>query len=122
METNNNNSNISNSKTIKKKKNYIVDPRRDTAAVSMRSKRALSVYKKLMIFFNENKNNNDDDNNISNIPENKLNLKQNDIFFYEEFIKCSESIKQELLYLWEEVGHLNEELYKIEENKKNLNK
>lgn len=86
----------------------ILDPRRDSAAVAMRSKRAISVYKKLKTNFNKY-------NYDNTILENKLNLKKNDIIFYNEFINSSEIIKQELIYLWEEVGHLNEELDRIED-------
>lgn len=87
----------------------ILDPRRDTAGMAMRSKRAIAVYKKLKktIF--------DKSNDEKNIKENKLSLQKNDIVFYNEFINCSEAIKQELIYLWEEVGHLNEELDRVEE-------
>lgn len=86
----------------------ILDPRRDSAGIAMRSKRAITVYKKLKTTF-------DKSNNEKNIKENKLSLKKNDIVFYNEFINSSEAIKQELIYLWEEVGHLNEELDHVEE-------
>lgn len=104
---------MSNSNEINKKRKCdnsctIIDPRRDSAAVAMRSKRAISVYKKLKTYFDKS----DYDNTIQ---ENKLTLQKTDIAFYNEFINSSEAIKQELIYLWEEVGHLNEELDRIED-------
>ena len=102
---------MNNSNNKKRKRDnscIILDPRRDSAGMAMRSKRAIAVYKKLKTTF-------DKSNNGKNIKENKLSLQKNDIVFYNEFINSSEAIKQELVYLWEEVGHLNEELDRVEE-------
>ena len=102
---------MNNSNNKKRKRDnscVILDPRIDSAGMAMRSKRAIAVYKKLKTIV-------DKSNNEKNIKENKLSLQKNDIVFYNEFINSSEAIKQELVYLWEEVGHLNEELDNVEE-------
>lgn len=94
----------------------IEDPRNDSSGIAMRSLRSNYVFKGLKkticksqdkkIYFNEN----------------KLNLQKIDIIFYNNFISCHESIKQELIFLWEELGLLNEELDKYENLNEENNK
>jgi len=83
----------------------INDPRSDSAAIAMRSLRASNVYKSIKKTIKKCKKFNED----------KLNLKKTDIDFYDDFVNCPESIKQELIFLWEEVGDLYEELRTKEE-------
>ena len=83
----------------------INDPRCDTAAIAMRSLRANNMFKTIKKIVKKS----------NYFDEDKLDLYKTDKNFYNEFVSCPESIKQELLFLWEEVGNLNEEL----ENKQN---
>ena len=78
----------------------IHDPRSDSAAIAMRSLRASKVYKSIKKTIKKCKKFNED----------KLNLKKTDTDFYDDFVNCPESIKQELIFLWEEVGDLFEKL------------
>jgi len=89
----------------------INNPRRDTAGVAMRYLRANNTIKTIKNTIKKCKVFNQD----------KLNLHKTDINFYNDFVSCPENIKQELIFLWEEVGNLYEELKNIKniENKKN---
>lgn len=78
----------------------INDPRGDTAAIAMRSLRANSTFKAIKKMVKKSKD----------FDEDKLDLQKTDKNFYNDFISCQESIKQELIFLWEEVGDLYEEL------------
>jgi hypothetical protein len=84
----------------------INDPRGDTAAIAMRSLRAINTFKKIKKIVKNSKSFN----------EYKLNLQKTDKNFFNDFISCPKSIKQELIFLWEEVGDLYEEI----EDKKEL--
>jgi len=77
----------------------IHDPRADPAAVSMRVLRAKCANKCIKNIIKKNKM----------ICEDKLKKEFNEIdsVFCEEFDNCSYTIKQELIFLWEEVGDLN---------------
>ena len=75
----------------------INDPRGDTAAIAMRSLRANNTFK--------------------TIKKMVKNCKDFDKNFYDNFVSCPESIKQELIFLWEEVGDLYEELQTKEKTK-----
>ena len=80
----------------------IKDPRCDTAAIAMRSLRADNTFKIIKKIIKKYKS----------FDEDKLGLNKIDISFYEDFISSPESIKQELIFLWEEIGDLCEELQK----------
>ena len=80
----------------------IKDPRGDTAAIAMRSLRADNTFKIIKKIIKKYKS----------FDEDKLGLNKIDISFYEDFISSPESIKQELIFLWEEIGDLCEELQK----------
>ena len=79
----------------------IQDPRADRSAIAMRNLRAMNAYK----YIKKSKS--------KKFNEDKLKLEKTDIDFYEEFKNSSIDIKQELIFLWEEVGNL---LDYIEEN------
>ena len=83
----------------------INDPRCDTAAIAMRSLRATNTFKKIKKMIKKCKD----------FDEDKLDLHKTDKNFYNDFVSCPESIKQELIFLWEEVGDLYEELQTKEE-------
>ena len=85
----------------------INDPRGDTAAIAMRSLRATNTFKTIKKMVK----------NCKDFDENKLDLHKTDKNFYDDFVSCPESIKQELIFLWEEVGDLYEELKTKEEPK-----
>ena len=78
----------------------INDPRGDTAAIAMRSLRATNIFKTIKKMVKKSKN----------FDEDKLDLHKTDKNFYNDFVSSPESIKQELIFLWEEVGDLYEEL------------
>lgn len=82
----------------------IQDPRADRSAIAMRNLRAMNAYK----YIKKSKS--------KKFNEDKLKLEKTDIDFYEEFKNSSIDIKQELIFLWEEVGNL---LDYIEENEIN---
>ena len=83
----------------------INDPRGDTAAIAMRSLRATNTFKTIKKMVKKCKD----------FDEDKLDLHKTDKNFYNDFVSCPESIKQELIFLWEEVGDLYEELQTKEE-------
>ena len=78
----------------------INDPRGDTAAISMRLLRANNAFKSIKKMLKKSKY----------FDEDKLNLHKTDQSFYNDFVTCPENIKKELIFLWEEVGDLYEEL------------
>ena len=80
----------------------IHDPRADRAAISMRSLRASTANKCLKSIIKKNKIKNENKLIGKNSALNKL-----DSNFCEDFNLCEDSIKQELIFLWEEVGDLN---------------
>lgn len=89
----------------------INDPRCDQASIAMRSLRANNTYisiKKRV-------------KNYKCFNENKLNLQKLDSNFFNDFKNCPESIKQELIFLWEEVGDLNEALDEYQNDNENGN-
>jgi len=83
----------------------INNPRSDTAAIAMRSLRATNTFKTIKKMVKKCKD----------FDEDKLDLHKTDKNFYNDFVSCPESIKQELIFLWEEVGDLYERLDKYEE-------
>jgi hypothetical protein len=82
----------------------INDPRGDTAAIAMRSLRATNTFKTIKKMVK----------NCKDFDEDKLDLDKN---FHDNFVSCPESIKQELIFLWEEVGDLYEALQTKEKTK-----
>lgn len=91
------------------------DPRGDTAAIAMRSLRATNTFKKIKKIIKKYEN---FDKDKLDFNEDKLDLHKTDKSFYNDFISCTESIKQELIFLWEEVGNLYERLDEYEEQEK----
>jgi len=83
----------------------INDPRGDTAAIAMRSLRATNTFKTIKKMVKKCKD----------FDEDKLDLHKTDVNFYGDFLSCPESIKQELIFLWEEVGNLYERMDEYEE-------
>ena len=84
------------------------DPRLDRAAISMRTLRASKVFKHMTKTIEKP--------NSKSFDLESLKLQNLDYEFYEEFKNSSESIRQELLFLWEEVGALNKKLEELEVN------
>jgi len=84
------------------------DPRLDRAAISMRTLRASKVFKHMTKTIEKPNN--------KSFDLESLKLQNLDYEFYEEFKNSSESIRQELLFLWEEVGALNKKLEELEIN------
>lgn len=84
----------------------INDPRGDSAAIAMRSLRATNVFKTIKKIIKKSKH----------FDEDRLDLQKTDKLFYNDFIACPESVKQELIFLWEEVGDLYEELQTKQES------
>ena len=84
----------------------INDPRGDSAAIAMRSLRATNVFKTIKKIIKKSKH----------FDEDRLDLQKTDKLFYNDFITCPESVKQELIFLWEEVGDLYEELQTKQES------
>lgn len=84
----------------------INDPRGDTAAIGMRLLRANTTFKTIKKMIKKCKF----------FDEDKLDLSKVDKNFYNDFVSCPESIKQELIFLWEEVGDLNEEILNNQES------
>ena len=84
----------------------INDPRGDTAAIAMRLLRATNTFKTIKKMVKKCKD----------FDEDKLDLHKTDKNFYNDFVSCPESIKQELIFLWEEVGDLYERLDEYEES------
>lgn len=80
----------------------IQDPRADRSAISMRNLRAMNAYK----YIKKSKH--------KKFNEEKLKLEKTDINFYEEFKNSTVEIKQELIFLWEEVGYLLDYIESIE--------
>lgn len=84
------------------------DPRLDRAAISMRTLRASKVFKHMTKTIEKQ--------DKKSFDLESLKLQNLDCEFYEEFKNSSEPIRQELLFLWEEVGALNKKLEKLEVN------
>ena len=78
----------------------INNPRGDTAAIAMRTLRAINTFKTIKKMVKKCKE----------FDEDKLDLHKTDKNFYDDFVSCPESIKQELIFLWEEVGDLYKEI------------
>lgn len=76
----------------------INDPRGDRSSIALRSLRADIVSKKIK------------KSKSKLFDEDKINLQRIDLQFYEEFKQSPEEIKKELIFLWEEVRDLYEEL------------
>lgn len=82
------------------------DPRSDRSAVAMRSLRANSANKCIKSIIKKSK--------VIDTNKVKERLDKLDVDFSEEFNNCSDTIKQELIFLWEEVGDLNKLLEESE--------
>ena len=87
------------------------DPRLDRAAISMRTLRASKVFKHMSKTIEKQ--------DKKSFDLESLKLQNLDCEFYEEFKNSSESIRQELLFLWEEVGVLNKKMEELEVNEVN---
>ena len=85
----------------------INDPRGDSAAIAMRFLRATNAFKTIKKTVKKSKT----------LDEDKLDLHKTDKIFYNDFVSCPESIKQELIFLWEELGDLFEKLENKGESK-----
>lgn len=83
----------------------INDPRQDTSGIAMRVIRAKKAYKYIQKVVQKSvqKNRND-----KVFKEEKFKFEKYDTLFSEDFKECHENIKQELVFLWEEIGDLNE--------------
>ena len=88
----------------------IVDPRKDSSGMRLRSLRAEKCYGKISKMISKNKK----------IDQDKLKLWELDPEFNDEFDKCSDAIKSELVFLWEEIGHLEKELKQVREHNNEL--
>ena len=93
----------------------IGDPRNDRSGIVLRLKRS----EKASIYIKKKVNNNK--SNFCTFNEEHLGLYKIDPDFYEEFKECTEDIKKELLFLWEEVFDLNQTLDYYENKNKNKN-
>lgn len=82
------------------------DPRADRSAIAMRSLRATSASKCIKSIIKKSK--------VIDTDKVKDRLDKLDNDFSEEFNNCSDTIKQELIFLWEEVGDLNKLLEESE--------
>lgn len=82
------------------------DPRADRSGIAMRSLRATSASKCIKTIIKKSK--------VIDTDKVKDKLDKLDNDFSEEFNNCSETIKQELIFLWEEVGDLNKLLEESE--------
>lgn len=91
----------------------ISDPRGDIAAVAMRSLRADNSFKIIKKIVKKN-------NKVKSFDENKLNLDKIDSNFHSDFLSSPDSVKQELIFLWEEVGDLYEELDNLKDELQNI--
>ena len=88
----------------------IVDPRKDLYGMRLRSLRAKECYSKISKMVSKNKK----------IDQDKLKLWKLDPEFNDEFDKSSDAIKSELVFLWEEIGYLENELKVVQEHNKEL--
>lgn len=82
------------------------DPRADRSGIAMRSLRAISANKCIKSIVKKSK--------VIDTSKVKDRLDKLDNDFSEEFNNCSDTIKQELIFLWEEVGDLNKLLEESE--------
>ena len=76
----------------------INDPRKDRSGLAMRNLRAAVVYKCIK------------KNNFEKFDDTELELHNFDHEFYNHFVSSADAIKEELIYLWEELGYLHEDL------------
>ena len=86
------------------------DPRSDRSAVAMRCLRATSANKCIKTIIKKSK--------VINTDKINFTLSKLDNDFSEEFNNCSDIIKQEFIFLWEEVGDLNKIIEELESNDK----
>lgn len=89
----------------------IGDPRNDRSGITLRMMRAEKASK----YIKKKVNNNE--SNYCTFNEEHLGLHKIDKDFYEEFKECTEDIKKELIFLWEEVFDLNQRLDYYEDKK-----
>ena len=82
----------------------IQDPRRDRSGIALRILRLEKASKYIKKKISRN--------NYDKVKfnEERLGLEKYDEEFYEEFKQCSEEIKKELIFLWEEVYDLNQKI------------
>ena len=93
----------------------IQDPRRDRSGIALRTlsiEKASKYIKKKISRKNYDK---------VKFNEERLGLEKYDEEFYEEFKQCSEEIKKELIFLWEEVYDLNQKIDYYEDRLFNKN-
>lgn len=83
----------------------ISDPRQDTSGIAMRVIRAKKAYKYIQKVVQKSVQKGRDDKVFK---EEKFKFEKYDTLFSEDFKECHENIKQELVFLWEEIGDLNE--------------
>jgi len=83
-------------------KHFIKDPLEDEAGISMRFLRANRAYK----YISKRK--------TKKINEEKLDSEKLDPYFINLFTDLDENVKQELIWLWNELGSVQEELEKYE--------
>lgn len=79
----------------------ISDPRQDTSGIAMRVIRAKKAYKYIQKVVQKGR-----DDKV--FKEEKFKFEKYDTLFSNDFKECHENIKQELVFLWEEIGDLNE--------------
>lgn len=92
----------------------IGDPRNDRSGITLRIIRAEKASKYIKKKVNKNKS------FYCKFNEEHLGLHKIDKDFYEEFKECTEDIKKELLFLWEEVFDLNQRLDYYENKNDNV--
>lgn len=83
-------------------KKFIIDPLEDEAGVSMRYLRANRAYKYIS------------KRRTKKINEEKLDSEKLDPYFNNLFTQLDENVKQELVWLWSELGSIQDELQKYE--------
>ena len=83
----------------------ISDPRQDTSGIAMRVIRAKKAYKYIQKVVQKNVQKGKNDKVFK---EEKFKFEKYDTLFSNDFKECHENIKQELVFLWEEIGDLNE--------------
>lgn len=92
----------------------IGDPRNDRSGIIFRMMRAEKASKYIKKKVNKK------EVDYCKFNEEKLGLSKIDKDFYEEFKECSEDIKKELIFLWEEVYDLTEKLQYYENKNDNI--
>ena len=91
----------------------IRDPRCDRSGIILRSIRAEKAGKCIKKIIEKNGPNGP---NVCEFNEKRLGLKKIDKDFFDEFKECSEDIKKEFIFLWEELHDLYEKLENYENN------